>query len=188
MIICVDIDATLNDLIDKTLEMYNMTYGKNIQIDDITTYHFCDCLTQEDAQGLEALFKEKKLWDSLRPLPGSQSALKQLIKKGHQIYLATATDPINFSWKIDWLKRYFSFIPSDNVIRIMDKSLLKCDILIDDCLDNLTSVFCERITLNYPWNQSRSKEIAYDIKRAFSWGDIIDIVNTIEREMKEWER
>ena len=185
MIIMCDIDGVLNNLAERTIEVYNSRNGKNIQVSDITSYSFFDCLSHEDAQGIVSLFKEKSLWDSLKPLPGSQNTIKQLIKKGHQIYLATATDPVNFEWKIEWLKQYFPFIPSDNVIRIMDKSLLKCDVLIDDCLDNLTSTFCERIIIDYPWNQSKTKDYAYDIKRAYSWDDIVDIINDIERKMKE---
>lgn len=188
MIIMCDIDGVLNNLVEKTLELYNSHSGKNIQISDITAYNFFDCLSYEDAQGVISLFKDKSLWDSLRPSAGSQNAIKQLIKKGHQIYLATATDPVNFEWKIEWLQQHFPFIPSDNVIRIMDKSLLKCDVLIDDCLDNLISVFCERIVVDYPWNQSKSKDYAYDIKRAYSWNDIVNIINNIEREMKKWEK
>lgn len=188
MIIMCDIDGVLNNLVEQTLEVYNSRNGKNIQISDITTYNFFDCLPYEDAQGIVSLFKEKSLWDSLIPLPSSQNAIKQLIKKGHQIYLATATDPINFEWKIEWLKKYFSSIPSDNVIRIMDKSLLRCDVLIDDCLDNLISAFCERVVIDYPWNQSKTKDYAYDIKRAYGWDDIVDIINNIERKMKEWEK
>lgn len=188
MIIACDIDGVLNNLVEETLKLYNSRSGKNIQISDITSYNFSDCLPIEDAEGIVSLFKEKCLWDSLKPLQGSQKTLKQLIKKGHQIYLATATDPINFQWKIEWLKQYFSFIPSDNVIRIMDKSLLKCDVLIDDCLDNLTTIFCERVCIDSPWNQSTSKDYAYDIKRAYSWNDVLNIINNIEREMKKWEK
>lgn len=188
MIIACDIDGVLNNLVEETLILYNASNGKNINLSDITSYNFFDCLPQEDAENIISLFKEKHLWDSLKPLQGSQNALKQIIKKSHSVYLATATDPINFGWKIDWLKRYFSFIPSDNVIRIMDKSLLKCDVLIDDCLDNLTSIFCERICLDYPWNQSLSKDIAYGIKRVNSWNEIPNIINNIDKEMKKWEK
>ena len=187
MIICFDIDNILNDLAPKTISLYNSRTGKNINISDITSYNFFDCLPKEDAEKIISLFKEKVLWDSLKPLQGSQNALKQLIKNGHQIYLATATNPINFEWKVDWLKRYFPFIHSDNVIRIMDKNLLRVDVLIDDCLDNLIGSFTERITLDYPWNQDISKDFAYDIKRAYSWSDIINIINDIDKEMKEWE-
>ncbi len=188
MIICLDIDNVLNDLTEKTITLYNALANKNIQMSDITTYNFYDCLPKEDADGIIALFKNKKLWDSLKPLPYSQEALKKLIKQGHRIFLATATDPINFEWKCDWLSRYFSFIPTDNIIRIMDKSLLRVDVMVDDHLSNLTSNVCERVCLDYSWNQSTSKDYAYDIRRAYNWHDVIDIIKDIERKMKEWEK
>ena len=188
MIIVCDIDNLINNLTDKTLELYNLKSGKEIQLDEIISYNFYDCLPKEDADGIKLLFKEKSLWNSLKPLEDSQSNLKQLIKRGHQVYLATATDPINFEWKIVWLKQYFPFIPADNVIRIMDKSLLKADILIDDCLDNLIGTSAERVVLDYPWNHNELKDYAYGIKRAHSWNDIINIINDIEKEMKKWEK
>ena len=188
MIIVCDIDGVLNNLMEKSLELYNSRNNKDIQIADITTYNFFDCLPCEDAKGIISLFREKRLWDSLKPLDGSQKVIKQLIKNGHKIYLATATDPINFEWKVEWLKQYFPSIPSDNIIRIMDKSLLKCDILIDDCLDNLTSVTCERVLIDQPWNQSNTKDYAYGIWRIFEWCEIPHIINEIERKMKEWEK
>lgn len=186
MIICVDVDNILNDLAQKTLELYNSRYNKNIQMSDITSYNFFDCLPHEDASCIISLFEEKELWDSLKPLPDSQEALKSLIKNEHKVYLATATNPINFKWKVDWLQKYFPFIHSDNIIRIMDKSLLKCDIMIDDNLDNLIGSFCDRICLDYPWNHSASKDVSYDIKRVNNWNQIPNIINNIEMEMKEW--
>lgn len=182
MIIACDIDGVLNDLVEKTLDVYNFRNDKNIQISDITSYNFFDCLPSDDAKGIVKLFKEKSLWDSLKPIQGAQEALKQLVKKGHKVYLATATDPVNFQWKIDWLKQYYSFIPSDNVIRITDKSLLKCDVLIDDCLDNLIGNFAERVCLDYPWNQSSTKDYAYSIHRCRNWDEILNVVNKIEQE------
>lgn len=188
MILIFDIDGVLNNLTEKTLELYNSRNGKNIQISDITSYNFYDCLPREDADGIMSLFKEKSLWDSLKPLEGSQNGLKRLIKRGYQIYLATATDPINFEWKVSWVRQYFSFIPEDNIIRIMDKSLLKADVIIDDCLDNLISSFAERVVLDHPWNHNELKDYAYGIRRAYSWSDINNIVNDIEKELKKWEK
>lgn len=188
MIIVCDIDNILNNLAEKVIEVYNSYSKKKIQISDITSYNFYDCLPKEDADGIVSLFKEKSLWDSLKPLEGSQNGLKQLIKRGHHIYLATATDPINFAWKIAWIKQYYPFISEDNVIRIMDKSLLKADVIIDDCLDNLINSFAERVTLNYPWNQNELKDYAYGIRRADNWSDIVNIMIDIEKEMKKWEK
>lgn len=188
MIIVCDIDGIINNLMPKTLELYNDRTGKNITMSDITEYNFYDCLPKEDARGLIELFKEKELWDSLEPLPGSQDGLKQIIKSGHQVYLATATNPVNLSWKCDFVKRHFPFIPEDNVIRIMNKGLLKADVLVDDCVDNLIGSFAERVTLDYPWNQNELKDYAYGIRRAFCWNDIVNIINDIEKEAKQWER
>ena len=185
MIIMCDVDDILNDLIPKAIAAYNTRANKSIQPDDITTYDFYDCLPPEDASGILEVFKDKKLWDSLRPLPGAQKGLRTLINAGHQVYLATATLPETFPWKIEWLKKYFSFVSPDNVIRIKNKGLLSCDIMIDDHLDNLIGNICERIVLNYPHNQDTSKDYAYDIKRAYNWRDIVNFVSDIERKNKQ---
>ena len=69
----------------------------------------------------------------------------------------------------------------------MDKSLLNVDILVDDCMDQLTKSICERVVLDYPWNRNENKDMVYDIYRAYCWKDIVNIINKIERKNKEWE-
>lgn len=188
MIIVCDIDNVLNDLTHKTLALYNSRYGKKIQMSDITTYNFFECLPKEDADGIVELFKEKELWDSLEVLPDSQWGIETLVNVGHKVYLATATHECNFEWKCQWINKYFPMINIDNIIRINDKSLLRADVMIDDCLDNLTKNFCERICLDYPYNKSSSQDYAYDICRASNWREIVKFINDIERKMKEWEK
>lgn len=186
MTLAVDIDGVLNDLVPKTLKLYNSRTNKNIQMEDITSYSFHECLPKEDANGIVALFKEKELWDSLEPLPGSQKVLRQLANQGNRIVIATATDPRNFEWKCDWVTRHYPFIQTDNVIRIMDKGLLKVDVLIDDHMDNLTGCFCERVCMDYLYNKDDSKDYAYDIYRVKSWDEIPTVIKDVERKMKEW--
>ena len=60
MMLCVDCDNVLNNLTEKTLELYNSQSGKNIQMSDIISYNFYECLPQEDADGIVSLFKEKE--------------------------------------------------------------------------------------------------------------------------------
>lgn len=188
MIIVCDIDNCLNDLTKKTIALYNSRNNTNIQLSDITSYRFSDCLTQKDANGICDLFKEKQLWDSLEPLPKAQNVLKQLVDRGHKIYIATATDPINFNWKCAWMKHHFSFISTDNIIRISDKGLLKCDVLIDDSMEQLTNSVSERICFDYHWNRNDEKDYIYDIRRAKNhWHDVINIINNIERKDEIWE-
>lgn len=185
MTIITDIDGVLNDLIPKTLDLYNSRNGTNIKLKDIAAYNFSDCLSQQDADGIVELFKEKELWDSLMPTLDSQWGLKLLANEGHDIYLATATLPENFPWKVEWIKRHFPFINTDNIICIKNKGLLKCDVMIDDCLDNLISNICERIVIDCPWNRDKKKEYAYDIQRAYDFHDVINIIHKMEEKENE---
>lgn len=186
MTIVCDVDDVLNDLSQKVVELYNARSGKNLQVSDITSYNFSECLPQEDADALCALFQEKELWDSLEPIPGSQNGLKKLIQQGHKVYLATATHYKNFAWKMEWLNKHYSFFDHKNVIRIIDKSLLKTDVMIDDCLDNLINNVCERICIDKPWNRSSLKDYTYDIYRVSNWNEIPNVINDFERKSKEW--
>lgn len=188
MVICLDIDNVLNNLTEEAIKLYNYRNNKNIQMSDITTYNFFDCLSRNDAEAIVSLFNEEELWDSLKPLYGSQDGVKQLIKQGHNIYLVTATDVCNFAWKVKWIEQHFPFISSNNIIRIMDKSLLRCDVLVDDSLDNLIGCFCDRICLDYIWNRNDAKDFVYDIRRATNWSDVINIIKQIDKEIGKWEK
>lgn len=188
MIIMCDIDDVLNNLVEKTIELYNSRYNKSIRVEDITSYSFEECLPKEEVAVILSLFKEKKLWNSLSPVAGASAGLKALIKQGHQIYFATATSPINFEWKVNWCAEHFPFINSDNIIRVVDKSVLKCDIIIDDYMENLIGNTAYRICFDRPWNRNEKMDFVYDIHRAHNWKEIVAAVNEIERNDREWEK
>lgn len=187
MIIVVDFDNVLNNLTEGAIELHNSNSGKNIQVSNITSYNFYDCLDKEDADKIVKSFKNKSLWDSLMPIDGAREGLQKLLDEGHKVYIATATAPENFQWKLSWLKRWFPFFNPDNVIRIMDKSLLKCDILIEDNLEQLIKhKLCNRVILDYPWNRNVD-DFVYDINRCTNWSEILDEINKIEEEIKNWK-
>lgn len=186
MIIAVDWDNILNNFTEKILEIYNAQSGKNIRIKDLTSYDFYDCLSKEDADGMTKLFKNKAMWDSLIPIEGSREGLQKLIEAGHRCYIVTATAPDNFNWKIQWLKKYFPFFNTNNVVRMMDKSLFKCDVLIEDCTDQLIKhKLCYRVCLDYPWNRN-VKDFTYSVYRCKNWKDILTSINKIEKETNKW--
>ena len=84
--------------------------------------------------------------------------------------------------------KHFPFICADNIMRVVDKSLLKCDIIIDDHIDNLVGNTAHRICLDYPWNRDENKDFIYDIYRTHNWREIVSAVNEIERKDAEWEK
>ena len=189
MIIAIDMDCILNNLMDRILEVYNKQNDKNIKMSDLTSYNLYDCLDKKDAEGIIKLFKNKTLWDSLTPVDGAREGLRKLIDSGNRVYIVTATATENWPWKITWLKKYFPFFNIDNVVRLMDKSLFKCDVMIEDNLEQLLAhKLCHRICLDYPWNHNEDKDIVYDIHRCTAWKEILEAVNSIEKEIKEWEK
>lgn len=186
--IAIDFDETLFPTLNKVVEVYNMRHDVDIELSQITTYNLHDSLPPEVADELLELFVYKSVYDSLQPYKGAVRAVKALAEQGHEIYVATSTDVRNMEWKEELLQKHFPFIPKKNLIRIHNKSLLNVDVIVDDKLDNLKSTFADRICFDQPWNRDGSADFAYDIYRIHHWGEINNIIQSIERKDKEWEK
>ena len=117
--IIIDFDNVLNNLTEKAIELLNSNSDKDIQISDITSYNFYDCLDKEDADKIVKSFKNKSLWDSLTPTEGSREGLQKLVDDGHKVYIATATAPENFQWKMSFLKKYLLFVTINRQILLI---------------------------------------------------------------------
>lgn len=185
--IAIDFDETLFPTLEKVLEIYNKRHSTDIEMSQITTYSFYDCLSADIADELLELFVDKEVYDNLQPYKGAVKAVRSLIENGNEVYIATATNVKNMVWKEQLLQRHFPFVPKDNLIRICNKRLLNVDILVEDSLDNLTKTFADRICFSQPWNQDAEKDYVYSISRFNHWGEIVNIIDDIERKEKEWE-
>ena len=188
MIIAIDFDETLFPTLEKVISIYNHRHNTELSLSQITTYNLYECLDTVVADELLDIFLDKEVYDDLRPYDGAIKAVEKLIKQGNIIYIATATNVKNLEWKERLLQAYFPSIPKNNIIRIHKKSLLKVDVIIDDNMKHLTESFADRICFDQLWNRSTSKDYAFDIRRAYSWHDITNIINDIERKMKQWEK
>lgn len=186
--IAIDFDQTLFGTLEKVLEIYNKNNNTNIELSQITKYNLYDCLPEAIANDIIALFVDKSIYNNLMPYKSAVRAVKTLVERGHEVYVATSTDVRNMEWKETLLQKYFPFVPKDNLIRIHNKALLNVDIMIEDKLDNLTQTFADRICFSQPWNQSEEKDYAYGIYRMYHWGELLNIINKIKKENEEWEK
>lgn len=185
MIIQCDVDGVLNNLMSVTLETFNKRYGHNYTIDDITTYNLSNCFEASEATLMKKIFEEPDIWDKVKPTDGSQVGLQKLINSGNQVYLTTNNSPYTYGKKFDWIRNYFPFVESSKIICMSDKWLLRADIMIEDCFENLiTKPYYYRVLMNQPWNQS-TKDWVYDIHRCYDWNDVVDAVNKIKMESDE---
>ena len=188
-IVVTDIDGCLNNLMEQMFKMYNDRHGTCYNINHQRSYNLEDNFPMEVAEEMRNLFLEKELWDSLTPEEGSQWALKSFVNNGYKVYAATSTHYVNFPWKVEWMKNYYPFIDSKDIICIHNKSLLRCNVLIEDCYDNLTSTsaMVDRVLLNRPWNKANNdRDYVYGINRVNNWEEVAKCVNRIYKNEMEW--
>ena len=186
--IAIDFDETLVPTLEKVLEIYNKRHGTNLELSKITTYNLYDSFDQTVADELLELFVDKEVYDNLQPYKGAVRAVKTLIEQGNEVYVATDTDVRNMEWKEELMQKYFPFIPKKNFIRIHNNALLNVDVLIEDKLDNLKSTFADRVCFNQPWNVDDDADYVYSIYRIHHWGEINNVIQSIEMKEKEWEK
>lgn len=183
MILCVDLDNTLNNLQEVVINAFNNMYNASYTMNHIKTYNISECLPKEDAINMTELYYKHGLYDMVMPLTGAQNILQKIKNMGHEIYIVTHSVPSIFEEKVNWIKYYFPFIDESHIVSMQNKWMMKCDVMIEDNLDNLLGGHhYERILLDYPWNKGAHDEI-YGIYRAYNWNDILNAINQID---KEW--
>ena len=187
MIIGIDFDDVLFPTMQTIISIYNERHHTNFSMSNMTAYSFYDCLDRDVATEFVSIANEKALYDRLKPLDKSAQVIHALIRRGHKIIIATATDAKNLSWKEELIEEFFPFISKADIIKIHNKGLLRVDVLIDDCLDQLTHSCCERICFDRPWNKNKDKDFVYDIYRVHTWDEVRNIIKDIERKDNEWE-
>lgn len=186
--IAIDFDETLFPTLDKVIDIYNKKHDTNIELSQITKYNLNDNFPADVADELLELFSDKNVYTNLQPYKGAVRAVKALVEQGNEVYVATATDVRNMEWKEQLLQKYFPFIPKHNLIRIYNKALLNVDVLIEDNINTLKTTFADRVCFDQLWNRDEESDYVYNISRIHHWGEVINIINNIERKNKEWEK
>ena len=187
MLISVDIDNCLNNLTESILEVYNADSGDNLSLSDITTYHIENFVKIEYKKIFYQYFLDREVWKKIKLQPHCREVIAKLNREGHRIIFVTTTEPENLPKKKNWLMRNFPFLDiRKSLFSCPTKQLVKCDILIDDCIAN---VIGEReyysILLTYPWNMDKSLDSAPMLTRAGDWNEIYEKIHMIERLQKE---
>jgi len=161
MILAVDIDAVLNDLVEKWLLWINHKYNYYTQYHELKYYSMLKNFPTLTEEQIFEPFSSDDFLDSIEPTEGSRECLRYLNTQ-HDVYIVSATRPEHIKQKVEWLHRYFPYIPDRRMIFAQNKEMIKCDILIDDCSDNLIRDDCYTIQYEQPWNTQNRK-----------WGDCV---------------
>ena len=154
-IVVVDLDDVLNNLMDVTVKRFDERTSAPFDWSRIKGYNLSQYMTKEELDIIYSIWDDKDILNELMPQPKSQIALKSIQSQGCDIYIATATNLTNAHEKHKWVMRCYPFISPNNFIIINDKTLLKCDFIIDDKIEMLQecSPWTYRICVDKQWNR-----------------------------------
>ena len=179
MIIVCDCDNVLNNLQETVVNLFNERNRSNYTLNDFHTYDIMNSLPMNDAIYMKEMYAEYGLYDVVKPIHGAQIVLEKLVNNGHQVYIATDHPPVTYGEKVAWIKKYFPYIDESHIICIKHKWLIRSDIMIEDCAENLLAKpFYDRVLIDHPWNR-HVKDYAYNIRRCTNWEQVNDVINKI---------
>lgn len=201
MTILVDIDSTITNFSEALLNRLNfiasLSNGIIHDYDEIIDYDWFDKNYDNPWRSLDTT----GFWDTVKVSPEAVSFLQSWVRKGYTVRLVTAshfTDTLGY--KIRKTLEAFNpkLINEQNVIVAQDKSLIKGDVLIDDCVDNLKIFDGSVICYAQPWNtevEDWNKEegnldcLGYNCRRYDNWESINIFINEMQKFYFDyWER
>lgn len=181
-------DDVLENLSFAWVDFLNARYGTRVKREDLTGWdmpQFFPELTPEQVYGV---LREDALWKTVVPLPGAVEGVRELIRRGHEVYVVTSSYYKTVRSKIDLvLKKYFPFIDDAHLIITANKQMIIGDILIDDGPHNLLGGVYDPIIMDAPYNRSFPAEENL-IPRVRDWDEIMDIIHGYETRYEDEDK
>ena len=179
MRILVDMDDTIERLLEELVNRANRKYHQNVAVEDVTDWAIAPAFEGITKRQILDAMNAPGFWLDVEPIPGAAEALKHFMDEGHEVYIVTATEPEHVTDKMrDLLFRCFPFLSWKQVIITCNKQLIRGDVLIDDGIHNLEGGDYRKILFTAPYNRNYDAE-ANDMIRVSSWDEIIRIVDSM---------
>lgn len=182
MILLVDMDDTIERLLEAWVRGVNERYDRNVTYDEITSWDVSAAypgLTREQVYAIPA---EPGFWGRVEPIPGAAESMRRLMDAGHDVFIVTATPPEQVQEKMhDLLFKYFPFLSWDQVIVTSKKQMIRGDVLIDDGVHNLEGGDYVKILMTAPHNRSYDAE-ENGMIRVHNWQQVEEVIQKIKSE------
>ena len=177
MTILVDMDDTIELLLEALVERANERFHRNATVDDVTDWSIVCAFPGIAKRQILDFMREPDFWDGVKPMPGAAEGLKHFMDEGHRVYIVTATESEHVAVKMEKvLFRYFPFLTWDQVIITSRKQMIRGDVLIDDGIHNLEGGEYRKILFTAPYNRDYDAE-ANGMIRVHSWAEIVEIID-----------
>ncbi len=168
--IAIDMDEVMADAVAEHLRRYNTAFGARLAIDDLHGRHLEEFVPPEHRATAEAML-DSTFFEQLAVLPDCQDVIRELTLR-HEVFIVTAAMevPCSFDAKYHWLRRYFAFIPSSNIVFCGDKGVIDADYLIDDRARHFLSFKGRPLLFSAPHNAGETR-----YPRVSSWAEVREV-------------
>jgi 5'(3')-deoxyribonucleotidase len=171
-------DEVLFQFVEAVLERWNNEYDTTFKRDDINAWFMEDTLGPGSYAVITKWINEPNFFENLRPIPGAIEGLRELMKRGHDVVIATSVsgDVENaYDSKRRSLAKHVPEFDMKNFICTSRKGLLRGDVLIDDAAHYLADWYSmgntRAVVMHARWNK--------DVKqfpRALDWKGVMSII------------
>lgn len=182
MVILVDMDDTIEQLIQAWVRAVNERYGRSAVYEDILSWDMSAAFPGLTREQVYAIPTEPGFWKTVEPVPGAAEALQRLMAAGHEIFIVTATEVESVPEKMnEVLFKYFPFLTRDRLIITSRKQMIRGDVLIDDGIHNLVGGSYRKLLMSAPHNQFYDAE-ANGMIRVHDWDEIEAVIARLTEE------
>jgi len=194
----IDIDEVVADFMRKFLEFYNLKNGRSITPRDIKIYHLWENEfhnfggSRESGIVLVDEFHDSDFFDKIELIKGAKESIDELKTRFEIVFISARAK--RFEEKTNrFFKKYF---PEDNFQICYSGDLhegskskaeicseLGVDVHIDDnqfYSKDIADKGIKVLLFDKPWNQNHEEHD--NIEKVFSWDEIMDRINGVERE------
>jgi 5'(3')-deoxyribonucleotidase len=156
-IVC-DLDSIVVDLMTPWIASHNAVHVDDATIETFTSWD----MHRHVAAGVKiySIINQPGFFRHLQMLPGAEAGLKELVGRGHEVWLVTAASfACNYGDKVEWMAQYLPFIPKQQTAIMHAKHEIHADVLIDDGPHNAEAYRrahpkAKILTIGYPYNKN----------------------------------
>lgn len=177
MLIGIDFDGVMNNMVETWVAMLNDVHGLSVQVSDIKSWEMKKAFPKLTEDELFAPLHIPEFWDKVTAKHEAPEVVAKLIADGHRVYVVTTTHYNTLEPKLTkCLFKHFPFLSHHNVIITYNKSLINCDLLLDDAEHNLIDFKGIRVLFDATYNKTAT---SYDY-RVSSWKEFYILVCGLE--------
>jgi 5'(3')-deoxyribonucleotidase len=167
----IDVDDVCVELVKTWIQIYNCDYSDNLSPEEITDWDIASFVVPECKLKIYDYLSNPNLniYYGAEQVPNSLKGVEYLRNIGYRIVFCTSYDynMNKFNWLIE--NKYLKMGQSDDYVIAHDKSLIKCNIMVDDGIHNVEKFPNASILFNRPWNMKFEHDF-----RVNNWQEIID--------------